>query len=625
LQMRGLIRIRHGQLAAAASDCATSRSLFAQIGDAAAAASVTHLEATSVWYLGERDRAWAVWKTVFENAGGLPAIQRHVILRDSASMALRDGMPAAAERLARLDAASIDSLPAAARSESHLLLARVLDALGQRSLAVEAVSAAAAAARSAGDPPLVSRLTAEVAMARAEMGLRMHNPSAAADANTAISYFDARSFGFRAAKLRLLRARLANLSGNREAALADLREGVTIFEGQLPDQKDFRARFLDDASDLYVEWLEAERRRGTPVERLLEIAERSRARDLLEARRGRPLTAGEIKAALPESVALVEFFARPSRLMAFLVTSKGIRSEDLALAPAEAASLSEGLRDAVRSGDRLLLRRSGTELYQRLLSPFAAQIRGRTLVIVADSVLAPLPFPALVDPATGRYLIEDHELVFAPSASALALALAHVQDARPVQNALCLHAAEGGQGSKRLPHAEAEAREVAGLYPSSRLLAGRSFTPILWSDLQQYDVIHFAGHAIANDTVPELSQLILDASSGAALLSLDIRKLDLARARVVFLSACDTAKGPALRGEGILSLARSFLVSGARSVVATSWEVPDETARHVAVSFHRYVSAGASPSSALSRAQRESIGKLPVSTWAAFALFGAPG
>src|SRR5262249_41639229 len=87
-------------------------------------------------------------------------------------------------------------------------------------------------------------------------------------------------------------------------------------------------------------------------------------------------------------------------------------------------------------------------------------------------------------------------------------------------------------------------------------------------------------------------------------------KLD---AQIVFLSACETAKGKTIRADGVRNTARAFLLAGAQSVIATQWDVVDEAAPIVASAFFRQLFAGATPAEALRQArialieERESV------------------
>ena len=138
----------------------------------------------------------------------------------------------------------------------------------------------------------------------------------------------------------------------------------------------------------------------------------------------------------------------------------------------------------------------------------------------------------------------------------------------------------------RLPDlagAEAEAHEIATLYPRTRLLTGPSATKENFLDrLGGQHVVHFAGHAISNDSFPGLSRLLFAATSegsSGSLFAHEIATRNLSSVRIVVLAGCRTSSGLIRRGEGVMSLARPFLAAGVPTVLATLWDVNDRTSR----------------------------------------------
>jgi CHAT domain-containing protein len=128
----------------------------------------------------------------------------------------------------------------------------------------------------------------------------------------------------------------------------------------------------------------------------------------------------------------------------------------------------------------------------------------------------------------------------------------------------------------------------------------------LKEDLSRYRILHIAAHGFFDTERPWFSGLVLSgegsgASSGFLnLIEIATLKLD---ADIVFLSACDTAKGRVMKAEGIKGTVRSFLLAGAKAVVATQWEVQDEAATLVACDFYGKLFEGVSPVEALRQAK----------------------
>jgi CHAT domain-containing protein len=96
-------------------------------------------------------------------------------------------------------------------------------------------------------------------------------------------------------------------------------------------------------------------------------------------------------------------------------------------------------------------------------------------------------------------------------------------------------------------------------------------------------------------------------------------------AGVVVLSACDTAVGPTLGQEGVLNIARAFLLAGAKSVITTLWAVSDATSTAVMRRFYENLAAGQDIAEALSQSKAtviERFGSDALATVAAFQIIG---
>jgi CHAT domain-containing protein len=285
-----------------------------------------------------------------------------------------------------------------------------------------------------------------------------------------------------------------------------------------------------------------------------------------------------------------------------------------------------------------------------LLGPARPHLAGRRLLFVADGSLHHVPFGALPD-AQGAPLVATHEVVSAPSASALALlreggarhrprrTLAVLADpvfdrtderlhpagraaalpnspVRPeVQQATRDFGFAGGR-LPRLPFTRSEARSVLALAPrDSRLLAvdfEASRVTLEDPALKDYRVVHFATHGLLNDVRPELSGLILSLvdRQGRDLPGLltapDVYNLELG-AELVVLSGCRTALGKEVRGEGLVGLTRAFMSAGVPRVVASLWPVEDLATAELMRRFYEGMLGPRKlrPAAALRRAQAQ--------------------
>ncbi|MGE3507257.1 MAG: CHAT domain-containing protein [Vicinamibacterales bacterium] len=182
-----------------------------------------------------------------------------------------------------------------------------------------------------------------------------------------------------------------------------------------------------------------------------------------------------------------------------------------------------------------------------------------------------------------------------------------------------------------LPGSADEARTVAGLFgPSSVVLVGDSATEAAWKrqPLERYEVLHLAAHGFADTKFPERAALVLlgdsQASEDGLLQPREIARYKL-RARLVVLSACDTAVGPTLGQEGVVNLARAFLVAGAGAVMTSLWPVDDTLSAALMREFYGHLARGETLTEALRRAKSElgqRFGAKGEATFGAFQLIG---
>ncbi|MFZ5973196.1 MAG: CHAT domain-containing protein [Bacteroidota bacterium] len=307
----------------------------------------------------------------------------------------------------------------------------------------------------------------------------------------------------------------------------------------------------------------------------------------------------------------------------------------------------------------------GDLLYRKLWQPVDAILKNmgaiEEVIIIPDGILNYLPFEALGSP---RFLGEQYAISYAPSATLLMatarqpatkkpalIALAPVFDDEATNfiNKSCQRVVEATQKTDStsrafnrdgsyiapLPATETEVQQIQQMHNSKDLLS-RSFTKgaareelIKKGELARYDYIHFATHGIANSQYPELSGLLLtqDAASteDGMLYTGEILELDL-KADLVTLSACETALGKRIEGEGVRGLTSAFLVAGARTVVVSLWKVADESTAIFMVEFYNQLLTGKSKSQALKAARKKLMADARYSHpyyWAPFVQVGA--
>jgi CHAT domain-containing protein len=258
--------------------------------------------------------------------------------------------------------------------------------------------------------------------------------------------------------------------------------------------------------------------------------------------------------------------------------------------------------------------RSAAQLATLLLPHDLDADPGAQLAILPDGPLHRLPFASLPHPGTGRPLVADLAPVVTPSLTILktAASMSRATSRRAVL--VGYGAARPDAGLAQLPAVDREIDAIRPYYRHPLVLRAESATADrILTAMAEADVIHIAGHAVADEVFPAESRLFVAPSAGD---SGELRPEKLAGVRlpggsVVVLSACDTFAGRVYRGEGPMALARPFLAAGASSVIATLWPVTDRAAEAVARAIHEGLSAGLSPAAAVAAAVRTLSGTHP--------------
>ena len=397
----------------------------------------------------------------------------------------------------------------------------------------------------------------------------------------------------------------------------------TLAEGDTSRAPALAARVLA----LEQELLETHRRAG-----LVAPALGARATDSAEAAASQdsPFTAEDIAAlqrTLGPDRALVAYHLLGATLLAVVVTDSGVAHHSWAVPGlAEQVAALRFQLQAPRHGGELAqrhgallrerARRRLQDLHAAVWAPLQPLLGGRRrCVLLPHRELHYVPFAALHDGQ--RWLVQDHELAWAPSA-AVWLALQQ-RPAPRFASALVLGVADVG-----LPQVHEEARRVAAAFGSQgRLLLDGQATQAALAGLAQAevppDVLHLACHAQFRADSPAFSALHL----GDGPMSL----LDLAQLRLppdlVALSACETGASRVAPGEELQGLVRGCLLAGTAAVLASFWAVEDSATAALAVRFYAGLQEGLAPAAALQRAQAEAAeaGAHPF-FWAGLALHG---
>jgi CHAT domain-containing protein len=346
-----------------------------------------------------------------------------------------------------------------------------------------------------------------------------------------------------------------------------------------------------------------------------------------------------IREQLGRETSLVSYYASPLRVHAWVLDNETLQHVAL---PFGSQQLGRAVcwaeRIARRSGGRGVERLSSAcgdeiasaeELYQQLIHPLRRWIRHRRLIIVPHGELHYLPFAALRNPETGRYLIEDYTLTYAPSASGLGFLRARET---PVEGkALVIGAPEELDPRwNPLPAARQEADLVGRLLGTRPLFGKQASEGRLSKRSGTIDLLHVAAHGLYEPRNPLFSRIALAPDpqhDGNLEVHEILSDLDLSGVNLVVLSACETARGERSRGDEITGLTRAFLYAGSPGVISTLWNIDDEATAVLMKDFYHRLLDGAAVPDALREAQLRLLHGRRFRDpyfWAAFSLTGDP-
>ncbi|HEU4713997.1 MAG TPA: CHAT domain-containing tetratricopeptide repeat protein [Pyrinomonadaceae bacterium] len=341
-----------------------------------------------------------------------------------------------------------------------------------------------------------------------------------------------------------------------------------------------------------------------------------------------PLTLDEIQQrVLDANTVLLEYSLGEERSFVWAVTPSSVKSYELS-PRATIEPLARRVYDLLTTRDPQYTEASA-QLSRILLSPVAADLKDKRLLIVGDGVLQYVPFAALPSPGGPNPLIVDHEIVTAPSAAVVAVLRQEMTNHRAADKTLAVFAdpvfsindprvapsqnRSGLQDLRRLRFTRQEADDITRLVNGDSKLAAVDFaanrTLATSPEIGRYRIVHFATHGLINTEHPELSGVVLSLvdekgrPQNGFLRLYDLYNLKLS-AELVVLSACQTALGRDIKGEGLVGLTRGFMYAGAPRVVASLWQVEDRASAEVMKRFYEAMFVQKlTPSAALRAAQ----------------------
>lgn len=425
-------------------------------------------------------------------------------------------------------------------------------------------------------------------------------------------------------------------------AEAELKESIRLTEEAREQISDARSRsaFLASQQSVYRAMVSFQFLNKNDPALAFNYAEIAKGRDLLDALTGSgrviardgklslalshsatPLTLEQVQRALPANAQLAQYVVGKDHLMIWYVTrDRLVTAKTDVSADVLRSKVMAYLEELRARGSLENLNRQASDLYQLLVAPIGQYLDQKlTLCVAPDGALQDLPFASLLSPESKRYLIQDFTLIINPSASVFArtLDISHSKQKSESESFLGLGNPRFNQQRfpklHSLPSSENELERIQSLYPKRLILNRRQATEsALIKHIGDYEIVHLATHAVSDKRASTLPTIILaDEGDSAAeeknpdraafdgeLQAHEIYRLKPERTRLVILSSCRSGLGAEARNETMSGLAHSFLVAGVPTVVASLWDIDDESAADLMEKLH-----------ASHRAQRLAIGQ----------------
>jgi CHAT domain-containing protein len=340
------------------------------------------------------------------------------------------------------------------------------------------------------------------------------------------------------------------------------------------------------------------------------LSEQSRSRALLDVVRERipakaggidtePVTQAAVRRTLRPGEAIVEFHVLDDRVIAWVLRPDSVQGHLIERSRKDLAADVDAFRKTVFTRSAAV-RQWGERLHALLIAPLQLAPSEQLIIVPHDS-LHYLPFQALQ--LGGRYLIEDHALAFAPSAS---LAMQLVQRGNNRAGRLVAFGNPGSDERLALPSAENEVKLIGALFPDNRIFVRDAASKREFRDAAAgANILHIAAHAEVDLIDPLQSRILLapDAGDTGFLEAREVYGLNLGTVSLVTLSACESGLGRIARGDEILGFTRSFLTAGASTLLVSLWPVEDSSTELLMTTLYRELARGKPAASAMQAGQ----------------------
>ncbi len=361
------------------------------------------------------------------------------------------------------------------------------------------------------------------------------------------------------------------------------------------------------------------------------------------------ISASGIQDKLDKNSTLLEFSLSDSITYAFTITKNKFTVKEL-----QTPNLDEQIkafREATISKDITSYKQLGNSLYNTLIRPIKNELVANELIIIPDGSLWHLNFDLLLTkgettktPSELPYLLKDYAITYANSATLYFNPFQETQQKERQQGVLAFSFSDSTNMvntknislarlrgvTEDLPGTRKEIKAIADIIDGQYFFGEDSDEANFKKNASKYKILHLALHGDVDNERPQNSKLYFTKSKdtiedsylyGHELFALNIPS------ELTVLSACNTGTGKIAKGEGVMSLGHAFQYAGTKSLLLSSWEVPDETTPELMKYFYTNLKEGMSKSKALQQAklqylEQADIYKAAPFYWGGFYLVG---
>ncbi len=379
---------------------------------------------------------------------------------------------------------------------------------------------------------------------------------------------------------------------------------------------------------------ELSRRIGDLQTENMELGERSAQQfpevaDIFETT---PTDIEQLQATIPEGtlvlqpVPLANARNTPNTLALFLLTRDSFQVVQTSLDVEEFNRLLDQYLEQLQTPEDTTYIDTSAQLYNLLIRPIESQINAyqpQNLSIIATGQLRYLPFETLYDEESDEQLIEKYPINYLTRLSKTP------PNRQPIakSNAILAFGNPVPHPPQHLPGAEAEVNTITQLFPNSQAYLNHGATLDQFkTQAPKFAFLHLATHGCFNANGCESLQMAANTllfANNTQWPITDAALLGLNHTRLIALSACETAREADVEGNLISGVAYLFERAGAQAVMASLWNVADESTQRLMSDFYQYVQEGMTQGEALRKAKLNQINRHPF-FWSPFILIGDP-